>query len=203
MSNIQKTEPQNTVTAPDHIQRWMSLLHGAQTSIIALGDATAQCIDADPDFVETLTKRFPQVTAEFVRKCEMVGRKKLHPRLVISEGPGASRLRRMPLALQEKYVSEPLPLLIRCAESGTVDVINADLLNLTSDQAKQVFDCDAMEVRSEAAQRLWLENQSAKLMPTPKANNSPYRKVKDKIVVMVAGTAFSREELLKMALELE
>jgi|SRR5581483_9663783 len=188
-------------TTTDSVQTFINLFHGAQSSLIALGEHTAASIDADPDFADKVCLAYPELTMEFIHKCELVGRKKLHPRLVISEGPGVSRLRRMPLALQEKFISQPLPLVIR--KDNNVEILNVDLLNLSADQAKQVFDCEKQEVRSEAAQRAWLEDQAAKaLPPTPKGINLPYRITGGKLVVMETCT-FTRKDLAKLLAEME
>jgi hypothetical protein len=161
------------------------------------GALAAQAIDVDPDWPDKVVEACPDFTHEFIRRIELVGRKKLHASLVISETPGARRLRRLPYTLQEKHVTHPVPVVI--CHGDKWEILQVDIRNLTPDQAAQVFAED--RVRSEAEQRAFIED---KLMRStaPTVTAEPYR-VRGGNLVIVQPCTLNRKELTKILASME
>jgi hypothetical protein len=65
------------------------------------GEIVARNMDANPDWVDEVCRRCPEITPETVLAFDRVGRRKLHPRLLASNKPGAVRMRSLPFELQE------------------------------------------------------------------------------------------------------
>lgn len=146
-------------------------------------------IDKNPNFIEEVCKRCPELSEETVLMFERIGRKMVHPKLLIMDGPGPRKLRHLPYQLQEKYLAKPLKVLVQV--NGKYESTNIGLMNLTTLQADQVFDGD--KERNEAAQRAWIESRAMKKFAPPKRINDPYRIVHDKLVIMEPVTLTRRE----------
>ena len=146
---------------------------------IKAGEIVARNLDKDPAWMEKVCARCPEITEDTVLAFDRVGRRQLHPRLLTSNKPGAVRLRSLPMGLQEKYLSAPLPVLVKNGKA--VETLAVSVWNLTPDQCRQVFDKDS--VRSEGAQRAWLESQSAR-RAAPVQVDEPYRITGHTLVVM-------------------
>lgn len=143
------------------------------------GKIAAEELDKDPKFAERVASKNPMITEEMVIRFAQVGRKMMHPQLLVDGSPGMRALERLPYALQEKYIKEPVPLLVKT--DGGWDTLSVDVRNLTIAQAKQVF--NGHGVRSESAQRAWLEDQKAKSIK-PSTGNMPYRVVGRQLVIL-------------------
>lgn len=187
MKEVTKSQPQQFIDL---------VLQGTQC-LYEAGVIAAQAIDADPDFIDKVCDLCPDMTAEFVKRMELIGRKRLHPQLAISETPGVRRLRRLPYGLQEKHVKTPLPVLVR-TESGW-DVLKIDVRNLTPAQSVQVMADD--HIRSEAEQRAFLEDRAA-VNAVPKGHNPPYRVTGNRLVI-IEPCQLSRKELATLLAEME
>jgi hypothetical protein len=168
---------QMTATSGTMEKIYTLILKGIECWIEA-GKIVAEQIDKDEDFVEKLNRAHPEISTEMIYAFEMVGRKQLSPRLLVCDGPGPKRLRKLPLQLQERYLDNPVPMLIK-TEKGW-ETLKADVRTLTLSQAAQVFgECG---VRSEAAQRAWIESKSA--LRAPIEVNEPYRVVGRSLVIV-------------------
>jgi hypothetical protein len=162
---------------------------------VQIGAIVAKMIDDDPEAIDRICEACPLLTAESVLNFERLGRKTLHPRLLISYGPGVNRLRKLPYHLQERYVTQPVELLLANGET-----LQCDVMNLTTQQAAQVFSSDGL--RSLAAQRAWLEGEATKRVAPPSRIDLPYRITSGKLIILNACT-LSRKELAKILVELE
>lgn len=178
--------------------RFIAAVFGAISSLQEAGDIAAQAIESNPNFIDEVCDKCQDITPAFIRKMQLIGLKKLHPRLAISEAPGVRRLARLPFHIQSQYATNPVPLLIRTP--GGWEILQADVRTLTPDQAKQVFSDE--NVRDEAEQRLWLEDQAAQRV-APKTNGDcPYRIV-GRTVVVLQPTKFDRSDLIAILGRLE
>lgn len=159
------------------------------------GALVVRAIDSNPNFIDEVCDKCPDITPELVHRFEQIGRKQLCAKLLISDAPGVRRLRRLPYSLQEKHSVEPVSLILSNGESLRVDV-----RNLTPDQAAQVFAED--RIRSDAEQRSWIEDKRSKSSAPSNKSNAPYRVVGKKLVVMTACT-LERKELARLLAELD
>lgn len=171
---MQLTSKQNPVD-----QVYTLILAGIESWIQA-GEIVAQAIDEDPDFVDKLCDKYPDISPETVVRFELIGRRKLHPKTLLNDAPGMRRLRKLPFQLQEKYVTQPVNLIVK--SSNGYEVLKVDVRNLTPDQSAQVF--DSTGIRSEAAQRAWIEDKAATKIVLNVNADMPYRITGRKIVFM-------------------
>ena len=185
----------NSLTKNSDVDAFVALVMKGVEAWIEAGKILVKNIDEDPDFGDKICDKCPDISAEMVCRFEQIGRQELHPRLLLSDAPGIRRLRKLPYDLQEKYVTHPVNML---ATDGST--INADVRNLTPDQAAQVFKHDG--IRSLAEQRLWIEDTKAKQIAPPTKANLPYRIVGQKLVV-VQPCQFNRKELANLLAEIE
>ena len=183
--------------ANNRVTEFIDAINSGMASLARAGEIAAEAIKENPKFIDDVCDACPDITPETVRRFEAIGLKQLHPRLAISEAPGVQKLRKMPYKLQERYSVEPIPLLIN--NSGKWDTIIVDVRNLTSDQAKQVFNCE--RIRSEAEQRAWIEDRASKKAAPMTRANLPYRHDTKKLVVMEPCT-FDRKELATILAEM-
>jgi hypothetical protein len=123
------------------------------------GKLVAKKLNEDPDWADRVHELHPEISVETIYAFDKVGRMQLHPQLLLSDCPGHVQLRRLSYDAQQKYLGEPVPLLVR-TESGW-ESLNVDVRNLTTLQAAQVFE-GSKGVRSDAAQRAWLESRAVK-----------------------------------------
>ncbi len=184
-----------TVTTNTHpIDRFLLLV---QQGIDAWVDAAALAreeLRKDPEWADKVAEKNPMITSAFIRRFANIGVKYI-PQLVVSDCPGAKRLRTLPLPVQEQCYRNPVPLLIQTADGGW-DELQADLHNLTPDQAAQVFAPD--HVRTAAEQRAWIEDKRAK-DAAPQVVSLPYRVVGKRLVVMEACQLTSKELAMILA----
>jgi hypothetical protein len=141
---------------------------------------------------------------------ERIGRKQLVPRLAYMPGPGPERLRRMPFSVQEKYLKEPIELLI-LKDDGTTDTLSVSVHDLTHKQAAQIFDGGC--VRPLSGQRTYLEEERGRLSAAAKpvaakteaakpVPEVPYRII-GRRVTFVQGCTLTRKELVQILAKME
>jgi hypothetical protein len=97
------------------------------------------------------------ITAAVLGEFERVGRKQVLPKLLAARFPAAACVKRLPLSEQQRLMDEGVEVVVIHGKS--VDYMKINVRDLTTKQAKQVF--RDTEVRSNGAQRAWLEEQSS------------------------------------------
>jgi hypothetical protein len=152
------------------------ILRGIEAWIEA-GKLAATEIERDPGWADEVAKLPPYLSPRTVKKFARIGRGQLHP-LLAAPGPiGLQRLAKLPYQLQEKYLKQPVELLL---PNG--DTLLLDSHNLSLEQARQVFTKD--DIRELPEQRAWIESRAAKNTTPPSRANLPYRTVRDELIVM-------------------
>jgi hypothetical protein len=177
----------------DEIDLFINACGDLLENLERVGVLAAQAIARDPQFPDKVHARCPDLTPPFILRMEAVGLGKLHAKFALAECPGVSRLKRLPLAIQERYVENPVSLLVQ-QTSGSWDTLQVDVRNLTSEQARQVFSSDG--VRDESAQRTWIEARRIK-DNIPSAHDLPYR-IQQKELVVTEPCRFNKRSLLKI-----
>lgn len=181
-------------------EKFVQLVQAGIAAWLEAGQLVAAEADKDPEFVEKLVDSVPGLTLETVLRFEAIGRGRVLPELLASGSqPGVRRLLRMPIDLQRRFVKEPVPLLVR-ASSGGWDTLQVDLRNLTQTQAVQVFGADG--IRSEAAQRAYLEDLATKKQVRRVEKEAPY-KVKGGKLIVVEQCTFTRKQLAALLAQME
>ena len=134
----------------DPINRFANYLREGMRCWLQAGEIVRQEIAKNPDWPEEVAAKFPFINVATVRRFANIGLKYI-PELAIDCSPGGKYLAKLPLELQRKYYSDPIPTLVY--NQGNPECLLISLHNLTSNQAAQVFAAD--HIRTEAEQRSW------------------------------------------------
>ena len=138
----------------------------------------------------------PEFSMEVLNHFELIGRKQLCPQLLVSEAPGVRALRRMPISDQQRYLKEPIDLLVVNDQDHTSH-IKAMVYNFTTEQTMQVF--AKTHIRDQAGQRTWVENRKAKLSPK-KSLDTDYV-VRRQEVIINRPCVLTRNDLIRLLAE--
>ncbi len=183
------------IKTTDQISKFVSLFQQGYEAWIEAGKIVSASLESDADFADKVHAAHPEISCDTVYAFDRLGRKELHPKLLISDAPGSRKLRRLPFTLQEKYTEQPVKVLVKNSKGW--DTLEISVFNLTPDQANQVFDGDS--IRSEAAQRAWLEGKASKAMIQI---DEPYRVSGRKLVVMQP-CQFTAGQLCRLLADME
>ena len=158
------------------------------------GTLLIEMIKSDSKIFDKIIAKDPRLNASILGRFEQIGRKVLHPYLLISDSPAASKLATMPYSVQERYLNEPVPLII---ETGNgIDTILVDIKNMSNGQANQAFGRGI--VRTSSQQRAWLLDRASKTAKTVKEKNRPLYMIKNGKVHFNQDAEFSLAELVKI-----
>jgi hypothetical protein len=168
---MQMTKPQT------QIEQFIKLFTQGLEAWVEAGKLVAAALEQDPEWAEKVHAAHPEISEDVIYAFDRIGRRELHPKLMLSDSPGAKKLRKLPFSIQQKHADAPVPVLIK--SGGKIETLEVSVFNLTSDQANQVF--DESGVRPVAAQRAWIEDRASKAMVIV---DEPYRVVGRTLVVM-------------------
>lgn len=175
-----------------------ALQQGAR-ALKTAGDLLVKCLAADPLAKQRISVA-SGVGLSTLNVFERIGRNQLHCDLFLLDVPASGHLARLPYSDQERYLHEPVELLV--GSNGNADVLRVEIRNLTPEQARQVFALD--HVRDLGEQRAWLAQQSKK-GKTVNVTPTNYR-IKGDAVEFLLGNGklrVTRAELLRIAAEME
>lgn len=184
-----------TLSKTNAIEEFYSLVMEGVKAWKKAGEIVAKQVDVDPEFPDKIHDAHPEISVDFVLAFDRIGRRLLHPDLLMDDSPGTCRLRELPFDVQAKHLTKPVQLLV--VNGNKYDELSVDVRNLTAAQARQVFSKSG--VRSIAAQRAWLEDKNAK-QSVP--SDEPYRIVGRKLIVMEP-TSFSPKQLAQFLANME
>lgn len=139
-----------------------------------------------------------EISVDILEQFKMIGRNMLLPQLMLDwRRPGVSRLMEMPIDVQEKYASSPVDVVV-FNSSGSVDILLIHPRNMTQDQVDQVF--GRSEVRTQAAQRAWLESNrsKAKSKVAPDVVHSDSYIIKGGTITFTKPCKFTLKQLMKI-----
>jgi len=152
MTTITKT---NTDTK---INQFLELIQQGIDAWQTAGGLLIEMIKDDAKIYDKIIAKDSRLNSSVLGRFEQIGRKVLHPYLLISDSPAANRLASMPYSIQERYLNEPVPLIIETSKG--VDTILVDIKNMSHGQTTQAF--GRGRVRTAAEQRAWLLDQRAR-----------------------------------------
>ncbi|MDB6137191.1 MAG: hypothetical protein JWO94_263 [Verrucomicrobiaceae bacterium] len=107
-------------------------------------------------------KVVPGYAAQFLERLQRVGEGSLHPQLYAVNGHAANALGKLPMELQEKFLSERIPVAI--TKDGAADILRMDIAAMSAEQYRQVFARKKEGVfvmRTVPEQRAWLKQQAS------------------------------------------
>ena len=171
------------------IQTFIALFKEGVEAWIKAGEILVELVESDPHTYDYIIQECPQLNAGILGRFEQLGRKLLHPQLLLTASPGFAKLTTMPFSLQERYLEEPIPIIVEI--DGRTDVAMVQAKNMTKEQADQIFTTG--RIRTEGEQKAWiLQRQQNAVKPTP-AFSKPWTIKGSK--VLINGLEFTRKEL--------
>jgi hypothetical protein len=172
------------------IDRFVDLYVKGSEAFVQAGEILVELVDNDPHTYDYILRKFPTLNPTILNKLEQMGRKTLHPQLLFNNSAGYSKLQKLPYSLQERYIDEPIPLVVH-TDTGT-DVLLVKAREMTKEQANQVFATG--RIRTEGEQKAYLIQQGS----TAAKNVTPAMQTPWKIKgskVEINGVMFTRKEL--------
>ena len=166
---------------------------------IKAGEILVELVEDDPHVYDYIIQQCPTLNAGILGRFEQMGRKSLHPQLLLSASPGFSKLQKLPYSMQERFIDEPIPLIIE-TDDGT-DVLLVKAKDMTKDQATQVFAQNRL--RTEGEQKAWLIQQRSNAA-RPVGTAKPWRLSGDSLIVKTADgeVRFPRSQLAAFVAQL-
>lgn len=186
-----------TLTNETEINEFLSLFKQGYDAWVKAGEILVQMIDRDLDVIDVILDRYPDLNAGILRQFEKMGRKQLHPLLLLESTPGEARLARLPYSEQVRHIDKPVEIIVE-TEAGP-DTMSVQTKHLTRLQAEQVFAKD--HVRNLAEQRAWLMDRRERSV-TDALQTHPWRIV-GRNHVEVAGVRLTRKQVLEILKELK
>lgn len=181
------------------IASFIELFRQGVEAWIKAGEILVELVDDDPHVYDYIIQQCPTLNAGILGRFEQMGRKSLHPQLLLSASPGFAKLQKLPYSMQERFIEEPIPLIIE-TEDGT-DVLLVKAKDLTKEQASQVFAQNRL--RTEGEQKAWLIQQRANSARTV-GSTKPWRLSGDSLIVKTADgeVRFPRSQLAAFVAQL-
>lgn len=188
----------NTLTSQNkQIEKFIELFQTGVNAWIQAGELLVSMVEEDPHVYDWIIQKCPTLNAGILGRFEQMGRKTLHPQLLLTASPGFDKLRRLPFSMQERYIKEPIPLIVHT--DGGTDVLLVEAKNMTKEQANQVF--APGRIRTEGEQKAWLMQQRS-MAAKPAGTNLPAWTVKGGKVVFNQGATLSAGELATIITQL-
>lgn len=178
------------------ITEFITLFKEGVNAWIKAGEILVDLVENDPHSYDYIIQSCPQLNAGILGRFEQMGRKTLHPQLLLTASPGFARLTRLPFSMQERYIEEPIPLIVH-TEKGT-DVLLVKAKDMTKEQASQVF--APGRLRTEGEQKAWLMQQKSN-NARPVVSSKPWSIKGSKIIIN--GLEFTRKELTAILAQMD
>ena len=179
------------------IEKFIELFQTGVNAWIKAGEMLVEMVEDDPHVYDYIIQRCPTLNAGILGRFEQMGRKTLHPQLLLSASPGFDKLRKLPFSMQERYIKEPVPIIVH-TDQGT-DVLLVEAKNMTKEQANQVF--APGRIRTEGEQKAWLMQQRSLAAKPVGGNVSPWT-IRGGRVVFQQGASLSAGELATIITQL-
>ncbi len=145
----------NEITKVDYINDFRNAFSDGLNSIVKASQIYVVAIDENPKIADDFVREFRDVIpATAWAGFEAVGRKWMHPRLLMGGGGRyGSKIKRLPYSAQEQIFNGGRFDLL----TNKGDTLSVDIRELEPEQVDQIIDNNHIRTLSE--QRAWLENQ--------------------------------------------
>lgn len=171
------------------IKQFIDLFKQGVDAWIKAGEVLVDLVENDPHSYDYIIQQCPQLNAGVLGRFEQMGRKTLHPQLLLTASPGFSKLQKLPFSMQERYIQEPIPVIVHTAD-GT-DILLVQAKNMTKEQAAQAFASDRL--RTEGEQKAWMMQQASNAAKPAQRAGKPWTIKGTKVIIN--GIEFTRREL--------
>ena len=178
------------------ITQFITLFKEGVDAWIKAGEILVDLVESDPHAYDYIIQSCPQLNAGILGRFEQMGRKTLHPQLLLTASPGFAKLTRLPFSMQERYIEEPIPLIVH-TDDGT-DVLLVKAKDMTKEQAAQVF--APGRLRTEGEQKAWLMQQHSN-HARPVTTSKPWSIKGSRIIIN--GLEFTRKELTAILAQMD
>ena len=190
----------NLTRYANDLERLQQCLHSGMAAWVEAGEIVVRILEDDKDGIHVLTQALPELSEDIFYTLERLGKRQLHPRLLVTDNPGMKRLQSLSYAQQCRLLEEPVDVLIK--NKDRIDTLKVRVENLTPAQCRQVFAPHSL--RDLASQRAYLEAEERKVRleieGLVQADPCPYRIVGQKIIFRRDCVLTNRE--IKQLLEL-
>lgn len=188
----------NEMTINTRIAEFKAALQDTVNGIVRASEIYVVALDDNPRNADV----FRDACADYVpaaawSKFEAVGRKWLHPRMIMggmADGKKTTMIKRLPYSMQERVFNRELfPLL-----TANGDTLQVCMLEATPEQVEQL--CDGSAIRTLSAQKAWLEARSTATRAEP-VETMPYTVTGDRVTFR-RGCSLTRAELRRLLTEM-
>jgi hypothetical protein len=162
------------------------------------GNIMVELVDADPHVYDYITKQCPSMTPGMLNTLERIGRGQIIPALAMDNSPGSRKLKSLPISLQQRFETEPIPLIVM--RNDEPDVLLVKREDMTAAQANQAFRNGRLSTEGE--QRAWIEDYKMKAQTAkPAGSEAASWEIRGKVLV-VGNVRFSQKQLLSFAAQM-
>ena len=122
---------------------------------IEAGKLLCEIVEDEPQAMLTIARKHPYLTPDVLETFLRIGRKQLHPYLVIDTSPGAQKLASLPYESQVEMYDAPVTLVVRTKDG--IHERRKRISELSSKEVATVF--DGQRVRTTAEQATFLRTR--------------------------------------------
>jgi len=140
------------------ISRFSELAAAGMQAWVDAGELLVEMVEEDDRTYASIVEAVPDMSYALLSRFEQIGRKQLHPRILMACSSGGRRLATLPYSEQVKYLDGPIDVVIEAA--GEISTLQIMAKDLNTFQIKQVFDSGT--IRGVDAQRAWLRSRERK-----------------------------------------
>lgn len=180
------------------IGEFIALFRQGVEAWIKAGRILVELVESDPHTYDYIIEQCPTLNAGILGRFEQMGRGSLHPQLLLAASPGFAKLQKLPLSMQERYIEEPIPIVVHV--DGGTDVLLVKAKEMTREQASQVF--AGGRIRTQGEQKAWLmQHRSAAAKPA-KPSNSPWT-IKGGKVTFDSGVTLTKADVAAIYMQMK
>jgi hypothetical protein len=172
------------------IAQFIELYQQGMAAWIAAGKILVEMIDEDCYVYTYIIDQCPMLNASVLGKLEQVGRGILHPRMLLTNRPGMTALSRLPLSIQERFLEEPVVLMVD-ARAGDYEPMSVYVRDMTQKQSQQVFACD--RIRTPDEQLAWLAEERVRIAKNVTPKTVPFVIIGNRVQFLEGATLTASE----------
>jgi len=184
----------------ESVGKFRDALFAGIQGIVKAAEIYVAAIDDDPKAADLFRDQCADlVPASAWGQLEAVGRKWLHPRLIMggmADRRKAACVKKLPYSLQERIFNrDRFPLLV----SGG-DLMQVDIMEATSEQVEQL--CDGQAIRTIAEQKAYVEAKALYKRESPEDTEPMPYTIQDGRVHFRRGVSMTRSEIKRLLQEM-
>lgn len=126
-----------TIGTEDAVNAFVMLIREGVKSWVGAGKILVSALEKNKTFGDKVREAHPEISREMLCTFERIGRNQIHAPLLADSSCGGRALLEMPYAVQVKYYSEPIPVVVN---PTTGEIANRKIYELNRAEVRQVFD---------------------------------------------------------------